>query len=87
MDAISLYGGPYDGRVELLEEFYERDGESCRRQGWPLIIEFHNSVTAKLSLYTVPKAQSVSEGVVVARYRLTARVTSEGGQVYEHIPE
>jgi hypothetical protein len=87
MAEISLYGGPRDGSVEVLQDFYEVDGVLLRREGWPLIIEFRNYVGDKPSIQVVASGEPVSEGRLVARYRLTERVTAEGQQVYEHVPE
>jgi hypothetical protein len=85
--SIVLVGGPHDGRIHALEDSQEFDGELIRREGWPLIIEFRNSVGDIPSVRAVAPDGAVSEARLVVRYRLTAGVTPEGYQVYEHIPD
>jgi hypothetical protein len=87
MAEISLFGGPYDGRVKVIQDFYEVDGELLRREGWPLFIEFRNYVGDPRPDQAVAQEGPSQEGRLLARYRLTERVTLEGRRVYEHSPD
>jgi len=86
MTEITLFGGPYDGRVEILQDFYDVGGVTSRRDGWPLILEFRNYVGERPSTEVIATGGRVNEGRLVARYQLTEDVTSDGRQVYQHIP-
>jgi hypothetical protein len=85
MGEISLFGGPYDGRVDHLQDYYELDGEVRRREGWPLIVEFWTFVGDTPSIRAGAREVPASGGHLVARYRLADRVTAEGHPVYEHV--
>jgi hypothetical protein len=87
MTEISLYGGPHDGRVEILQDFYRVNGETCRRDGWPVIIEFRTYLGEEPAVHVAPLGEIVSHGRLVARYRLTEGITLEGRQVYEYVPD
>jgi hypothetical protein len=85
--SIVLVGGPHDGSTHALQKSGEAEGEVLHRDDWPLIIEFRNSVGDMPSVQAVAQAGVASAGRLVARYRLTERVTPEGHQVYEHVPD
>jgi hypothetical protein len=87
MTEISLFGGPYDGSVKLLQDSYEVDGELRRREGWPLFIEFRVHGGDPRPDQAGTQEGTPPEGRLLARYRLTERVTLEGRQVYEHSPD
>jgi hypothetical protein len=52
--SIVLVGGPHDGSTHTLDS-YEGDGELLSREGWPLIIEFRES------LGDIPSVQAVTK--------------------------
>jgi hypothetical protein len=85
--SVMLVGGPHDGSTHALQNSCEASAEVLHREEWPLIIEFRSSAADKPSVQAVAQAGVVSEGRSVAKYRLTERVTPEGHQVYEHIPD
>jgi hypothetical protein len=87
MDKVTFFGGPWDGRVELLKDDYEIDGVIHHREGWPLIIEGRAYVGEKPTSEVRPAGEPAPAGRLIARYRLTDRVTLDGKQVYEYIPE
>jgi hypothetical protein len=84
---IEFCGGPCDGRRETLKNCYDMNGELRQREGWPLIIEIRAHAGQPPPDQVVPHGTSVPGGRLVARYLLTPRVTPEGRQVYDHIPE
>ena len=75
MDRVTFYGGPWDGRVELLKDDYEIDGVMCHREGWPLIIEARSYVGEKPSVEVRGTGETAPGGRLIARYRLTDQVT------------
>jgi len=87
MDTVMLVGGPRDGQIETLQDFYLVGGKLTPREGWPLIIEVRAYVGERPPVSAAPEGQGTTEGRRIARYRLTERVTMEGHQVYEHVPD
>jgi hypothetical protein len=73
----------WDARAAISLE----EGKPTRRKGWLLIIEVSAYIRERLPDSAAPAGPGRTEGRRIARYRLTERVTAEGHQVYEHIPD
>lgn len=87
MDTIMLVGGPRDGQIETLKDYYEVHGKPTKREGWPLIVEVRAYIGERPVDTAAPGGEEPQAGRRLARYRLTERVTAEGHQVYEYVPD